>query len=36
MEIFLDTANIEEIKKYAKIGIIDGCHDQSRTCCERG
>lgn len=24
MEIFLDTANIEEIKKYAKIGIING------------
>ncbi len=24
MKIFLDTANIEEIKKYAKIGIIDG------------
>ncbi|MEE9213777.1 MAG: fructose-6-phosphate aldolase [Thermodesulfobacteriota bacterium] len=24
MEIFLDTANIEEIKKFAKIGIIDG------------
>lgn len=24
MEIFIDTANIEEIKKYARIGIIDG------------
>ncbi|NQT49977.1 fructose-6-phosphate aldolase [Candidatus Kuenenbacteria bacterium] len=24
MEIFLDTANLEEIRKYAKIGIIDG------------
>ncbi len=24
MKIFIDTANIEEIKKYAKIGIIDG------------
>ena len=24
MEIFIDTANIEEIKKYAKIGVIDG------------
>lgn len=24
MEIFIDTANIDEIKKYAKIGVIDG------------
>jgi len=24
MEIFIDTANIDEIKKYARIGIIDG------------
>jgi transaldolase len=24
MKIFIDTANIEEIKKYAEIGIIDG------------
>jgi len=24
MEIFIDTANIEDIKKYARIGIIDG------------
>jgi transaldolase len=24
MQIFIDTANINEIKKYAKIGIIDG------------
>ena len=24
MQIFIDTANIEEIKKYAKIGIING------------
>lgn len=24
MQIFIDTANIDEIKKYAKIGIIDG------------
>lgn len=24
MKIFIDTANIDEIKKYAKIGIIDG------------
>ena len=24
MEIFIDTANIEEIKKYSRIGIIDG------------
>ena len=24
MEIFIDTASISEIKKYSKIGIIDG------------
>lgn len=24
MEIFIDTANIDEIKKYARIGVIDG------------
>ena len=24
MKIFIDTANVEEIKKYAKMGIIDG------------
>jgi transaldolase len=24
MEIFIDTANVEEIKKYAKLGVIDG------------
>lgn len=24
MQIFLDTANVDEIRKYAKIGIIDG------------
>lgn len=24
MEIFLDTANVDEIKKYAEIGLIDG------------
>lgn len=24
MEFFIDTANIEEIKKYARIGIVDG------------
>ena len=24
MKIFIDTANVEEIKKYAKLGVIDG------------
>ena len=36
MKFFIDTANVEEIKKASALGMVDGGDDKSLACVKRG